>query len=81
MKAVPSVQNNHIIGLLIINNLHLDAKIIMPLCLEQQICAEMLYVSAILAVILDFEKAKPMGCSHPGKMSFTHQELMKNAKK
>ena len=35
----------------------------------------------MLAAILDSEKAKPMASSHPGQISSTQQELMKNAKK
>ena len=36
-KSAPNWHNNHIIGLLIINNLHLDTNILILLCLEQNI--------------------------------------------
>ena len=79
MKSAPNWQNNYIIGFLIIKNIRFDTNIVILLCLEHMIRS---YTECCrYAAILDSEKAKPMASSHPGQISSTYQELMKNAKK
>ena len=80
ITSAPNWQNSYIIGFLITNNIRFDTNIIILLCLEQNIRSDIQNVvgwppSWIL------KKAKPMASSHPGQISSTHQELMKNVNK